>query len=234
MTNQAAVNPDAVVYLRVSTERQGRSGLGLEAQRAAVASYANDAGLTIVEEFLEVETGKGANALTKRPQLLAALASAKKRKAKLVLAKLDRLARNVHFISGLMETGVDFVAADMPHADRFQLHIFAAVAEHEARAISERTRAALQAAKERGCKADGKPFKGGSLGSHGRVLAVQRKAEAVERLSPVANTLAELRQRGLSMRAMVGVLNERGVDSPGGGKWHLANLHRAMKRLEAA
>lgn len=233
MAKQVQNNREAVAYLRVSTERQGRSGLGMEAQRAAVAAYALEAGLTLVAEYVEVETGKGTNALSKRPQLLAALADAKQRKARLVLAKLDRLARNVHFISGLMETGVDFVAADMPHAGRLELHIFAAVAEQEARAISQRTKAALQVAKERGCKADGTPFKGGSLGSHGRVLAVQRKAEAVERLSPVVDTLAELRSRGLSMRTMVAALNTDGVASPGGGKWHLANLHRALQRVEA-
>jgi DNA invertase Pin-like site-specific DNA recombinase len=224
MAKQAEQTGEAVAYLRVSTERQGRSGLGMEAQRAAVAQYASEAGLTLVAEYVEVETGKGANALSKRPQLLAALADAKKRKARLVLAKLDRLARNVHFISGLMETGVDFVAADMPHAGRLELHIFAAVAEQEARAISQRTKAALQAAKERGQV----------LGSHGKVLAVQRKAEAIVRLSPIGGKLADLRSSGLSMRAMVEVLNADEVPSPAGGKWHLANLHRAMKRLEAA
>jgi DNA invertase Pin-like site-specific DNA recombinase len=224
MAKQVESNREAVAYLRVSTERQGRSGLGMEAQRAAVAAYAAEAGLTLVAEYVEVETGKGTNALSKRPQLLAALADAKQRKARLVLAKLDRLARNVHFISGLMETGVDFVAADMPHAGRLELHIFAAVAEQEARAISQRTKAALQAAKERGQV----------LGSHGKVLAIQRKAEAVARLSPVVDTLAELQSRGLSMRAMVAALNTDGVASPGGGKWHLANLHRALQRVEAA
>src|SRR5436853_7508735 len=98
----------AIAYLRVSTEKQGRSGLGLEAQREAVARYAGNMGLTLAAEYVEVETGKGSNALAKRPQLMAALTEAKRTKAKLVLAKLDRLARNVHFISGLMETGVDF------------------------------------------------------------------------------------------------------------------------------
>lgn len=211
-----------MAYLRVSTERQGRSGLGMEAQRAAVAAYAADAGLTLVAEYVEVETGKGTNALSKRPQLLAALADAKHRKARLVLAKLDRLARNVHFISGLMETGVDFVAADMPHAGRLELHIFAAVAEQEARAISQRTKAALQAAKERGQV----------LGSHGKVLAVQRKAEAVERIVPLIPILTDLRERGLTMRKMVAELNERQVPSAAGGQWHLANLDRALRRMK--
>lgn len=214
----------AIAYLRVSTERQGRSGLGLEAQREAVARYAQATGLMLAGEYLEVETGKGSNALAKRPQLLAALNEAKRTKAKLVLAKLDRLARNVHFISGLMETGVDFAVADMPNADRFQLHLYAALAEKEAEVISRRTKAALAAAKERGQE----------LGKHGRVLAARNKAEAAARVRPIASTLTELSGKGLNMRKMVAALNERGVPSPAGGRWHLSNLHRAMKRLEAA
>ncbi|MBA3676930.1 MAG: recombinase family protein [Sphingosinicella sp.] len=214
----------AIAYLRVSTDKQGRSGLGLEAQREAVARFAQASGLTIAGEYLEVETGKGSNALAKRPQLLAALTEAKRTKAKLVLAKLDRLARNVHFISGLMETGVDFAVADMPNADRFQLHLYAALAEKEAEVISQRTKAALAAAKDRGQV----------LGKHGKVLAARNREEAVERLRPIASALRELRNTGMNMRAMVGALNERGVPSPAGGKWHLANLHRAMKRLAEA
>lgn len=211
----------AVAYLRVSTDKQGRSGLGLEAQREAVARYALDARLEVVGEYLEVETGKGANALTKRPQLLAALLEAKRRKAKLVLAKLDRLARNVHFISGLMETGVDVAVADMPHADSFQLHLFAALAEKEGAVISQRTKAALSAAKARGTK----------LGTNGAKLAAENKALAAERLEKVAPSLIELRQAGLSRRAMIAALNDRQIPSPAGGRWHLANLQRALERL---
>jgi DNA invertase Pin-like site-specific DNA recombinase len=222
----------AIAYLRVSTDKQGRSGLGLEAQREAVARYASASGLTIAGEYLEVETGKGSNALAKRPQLLAALSEAKRTKAKLVLAKLDRLARNVHFISGLMETGVDFAVADMPNADRFQLHLYAALAEKEGAVISQRTKDALAVAKARGCKSDGTPFKGGSLGSNGKVLAAKNKADAAERLEPIAGALSELKGQGLKMRAMVAALNGRGVASPAGGKWHLASLHRALKRME--
>lgn len=212
-----------VAYYRVSTQEQGRSGLGLEAQEQAVRDYLNGGAWELVGQFTEVETGKGSNALAKRPQLLAALALAKKEKARLILAKLDRLARNVHFISGLMETGVDFVAVDMPTADRFQLHLFAALAEQEARMISQRTKAALKAAKDRGTV----------LGKHAKVLAEKHRAEAVERALPLAETFAALRAEGLTMRQMVAVLNERGVPSPAGGAWHLANLHRAMKRIDA-
>lgn len=211
----------AISYLRVSTDRQGRSGLGLEAQREAVARYAAQARLELVGEHVEVETGKGSNALARRPQLLAALTEAKKSKARLVLAKLDRLARNVHFISGLMETGVDFAVADMPNADRFQLHLFAALAEKEAEVISHRTKAALAAAKARGT----------ALGRNGAVLARRNKAEARERLDPVAERLTAMRASGLSIRAMVTELNRDGVPSPGGSVWHTTNLHRALSRL---
>lgn len=213
----------AIAYLRVSTGRQGKSGLGLEAQREAVARYAAAHGCEVTAEYLEVETGKGANALAKRPQLLAALAEAKRSKARLVIAKLDRLARNVHFISGLMETGVDFAVADMPHADKFRLHLEAVIAEDEARRISERTKDALAAAKAKGVE----------LGKNGRVLAALNKAAAAERVAPIAPLLSDLKGQGLTMRGMVAALNERGVPSPAGGKWHLANLHRALGRVAA-
>jgi DNA invertase Pin-like site-specific DNA recombinase len=136
-----------VSYLRVSTDKQGESGLGIEAQRKAVETYLNGGSWTLAQEFVEVESGKRSN---NRPQLAAALAACKKLKAKLVVAKLDRLARNVAFISKLMESGVEFVACDFPHANKLTIHILAAVAEHERELISSRTKAALAAAKERG------------------------------------------------------------------------------------
>ena len=135
-----------VSYLRVSTARQGASGLGLEAQRAAVAAHLNGSDWTLLREIVEVESGKRND----RPALAEALRLCGQQKATLVIAKLDRLARNVHFISGLMESGVEFLAVDMPSANRFVVHILAAVAEQEAEAISKRTKAALAAAKERG------------------------------------------------------------------------------------
>lgn len=213
----------AVAYLRVSTDKQGKSGLGLEAQREAVARYLAANGLELIGEYIEVETGKGSNALSKRPELVAALATAKKERAGLIIAKLDRLARNVHFISGLMETGVEFAVADMPNADRFQLHLFAALAEKEAEVISQRTKAALAAAKERGTE----------LGKHGKVLAAQNKADALDRLEPIAADLSAMKAQGLSMRKMVEALNDRGVPSPAGGKWHVSSLHKALARLDA-
>src|SRR6202051_1034902 len=139
-------NGKFVSYLRVSTAKQGVSGLGLEAQRATVESYLNGGKWTLVQELLEVESGKRND----RPALAEALRLCRKHKAVLVIAKLDRLARNVHFISGLMESGVEFIAADMPTANKLTVHIMAAFAEHEAAMISARTKAALQAAKARG------------------------------------------------------------------------------------
>lgn len=134
---------NCITYYRVSTQRQSDSGLGLDAQRYATENYLKTIGGVIQEEFIEVESGKRSN----RPQLLSALRACKETGATLLIAKLDRLARNVHFISGLLESGVRFVAVDMPTADRFTLHIYAAMAEEEGRRISERTRAALAAAK---------------------------------------------------------------------------------------
>ncbi len=136
-----------VAYYRVSTQRQGASGLGLQAQRAAIEAFIAGKG-AIVAEFTEVESGK----LASRPQLDAALAEAKRRQATLVIAKLDRLARNVAFLAALMERKVPFVACDMPEANEFMLHIMAAFAQHEARLISERTKVALSAAKRRGVR----------------------------------------------------------------------------------
>jgi DNA invertase Pin-like site-specific DNA recombinase len=213
-----------IAYHRVSTEKQGRSGLGLEAQREAVERYLNGGGWQLLAEYTEIETGKGANALDKRPQLRAALDHARKAKATLVIAKLDRLARNVHFISGLIEQRVPIVAADMPDADITMLQIYAVMAEREARVIGERTKAALAAAKARGT----------ALGTHGKVLAKKHQAEAYDRLAPVADVLRALKGGGLSVRSIAATLNERGVASPGGGRWHLANTHAALRRLQAA
>jgi DNA invertase Pin-like site-specific DNA recombinase len=213
-----------VAYYRVSTERQGRSGLGLDAQREAVRQYLAAGGWPPVAEFTEVETGKGSNALERRPQLQAAIAACKRNKATLVIAKLDRLARNVHFVSGLMQTGVDFVAADNPTANKLTVHILAAVAEDEARRISDRTKAALAAAKARGTR----------LGVHGRELARLHKAAAVERAAPLASIVRDLRAKGVSVRGLAAKLNSLGYPSPGGAKWHPTSAARLAKRIEAA
>ena len=222
MTTLASGN--FVSYIRVSTAKQGASGLGLEAQRAAVTSHLNGGSWELLAEFVEVETGKGSNAIAKRPQLAAALAMAKKHKATLCIAKLDRLARNVHFVSGLMESGVKFVACDMPNADAFQLHLFAALAEKEAKVISERTKAALAAAKARGVR----------LGAHGAMLATQRAAAAREALAPISRDLQAMQAEGLSVRKIAERLNAEGVASPGGGKWHVSSVHKALARIAEA
>jgi len=213
-----------VAYFRVSTAAQGQSGLGLEAQRGAVRVYLAGKGWPPIDEFVEIETGKGANALAKRPQLVAAITAAKRHKATLVIARLDRLARNVHFISGLMETGVDFVAVDNPNASPFELHIRASMSQEEARLISERTKAALQAAKARGTRL-GNPQIAGLVARHRKAA----KAKALT-YAPIVNVL---RANGLSTRQLAVALNERGIASPGGGRWHTSNAHKLIQRLTA-
>ena len=211
-----------VAYYRVSTDKQGQSGLGLEAKQKAVMDYLNGGKWELVGEFTEVETGKGAKALDKRPQLAAAIETCKKHKAKLVIAKLDRLARNVHFISGLMETKVDFVAVDMPTAEPFMLHVYAAMAEEETRRISRRTKDALAAAKARGVV----------LGRNGKNLARINKDEADKRADGLRNTIKQLRADGIvTVRAITDELNRKQVPTAKGGKWHVPTVHNLLKRI---
>jgi len=214
-----------VAYYRVSTQAQGRSGLGLDAQRAAVAAYLDGGRWQLLAKFTEVETGKGSNALDKRPQLRAALELSKKQRATLLVAKLDRLARNVHFLSGLMESGVKFVAVDMPDVNRLTVHVLAAVAEHEREMISTRTRDALAAAKKRGVK----------LGRAGRRnlrrVNDQTHAYASAHAESLRNVLMGLQARGLTQRQIAAELNELGVPAPRGGAWHLPTVQRVLARL---
>jgi DNA invertase Pin-like site-specific DNA recombinase len=213
-----------VAYYRVSTARQGQSGLGLEAQQKAVMDYLNGGNWELVGDFTEVETGKGSKALNKRPQLVDAIMLCRKHKAKLVIAKLDRLARNVHFISGLMETRVDFVAVDMPSADPFMLHVYAAMAEEETRRISQRTKDALAAAKARGVL----------LGQNGQVLADQNKADADGFARSVAPTVHKIRKAGaVSVRQIAAELNRQDIPTARGGAWHVPTTHRLLKRIDA-
>jgi DNA invertase Pin-like site-specific DNA recombinase len=208
----------AVGYYRVSTGRQGRSGLGLEAQKAAVAAFAKAEGYELAQEFTEVETGKGADAFERRPELAAALAAARKRRCSIIVAKLDRLSRNVHFIAGLMQERVPFIVAELGNdVDPFILHLFAALAEKERALISRRTKDALAAAKARGVQL-GNPE-----------LAAANGAAARERAEALRPILAELSE--LSATAAAAELNARAVPTPAGGKWHAKTVLRVRQRL---
>lgn len=202
-----------VAYIRVSSKQQGRSGLGLEAQRQIIVAFARAEGFEIVGEFVEVETGKGFDALTRRPQLKAALAAAKKAKCEIVVAKLDRLSRDVAFISGLMSQRVPFVVCALGrNVDPFMLHIYAALAEQERRMISQRTREALAAAKARGVK----------LGR--QEIADANKAAAAARDAILAPVLRET--VSLSSRAAAAEIERRGL-----GKVSHLLVQRARVRL---
>jgi DNA invertase Pin-like site-specific DNA recombinase len=221
-----------VSYLRVSTVRQGASGLGLEAQRAAVASYLNGGDWKLIEEVVEVESGKRND----RPALAKALRLCRKHRATLVIAKLDRLARNVAFISNLMESGVEFVAVDMPQANRFVVHILAAVAEQEAEAISKRTKAALQAAKARGTKLGGRrvsPERFAEIGTIGR-LARSEKAQRMK--ADLMPTIAKIKASGAaSLRAIAAELNALEIPTPSRrGEWSAVQVQRVLNLGYAA
>lgn len=213
-----------VSYFRVSTTKQGTSGLGLEAQQESVQRYLNGGQWTMVGEFIEVESGKRND----RPQLAHALKLCRQHRATLIIGKLDRLGRNVHFISGLMESGVTFLAVDMPEANELTLHIMAAFAEHEAGLISQRTKDALAAAKARGV----------ALGGNRGKLAIARSAEAVSRTAKAERLKANLRPIVEAERAAVGhsgglraiaaQLNDRGIPAPRLGVWHANTVRRIM------
>ena len=211
---------EIIAYYRVSTAKQGRSGLGLEAQRAAVAAFAKAEGFTVAAEYTEIETGKGADALNKRPQLRAALKQAKRSKASVCVARLDRLSRDVAFISGLMSQRVPFIVAALGRdVDPFVLHIYAALAEQERKMISQRTRAGLQQAKARGVQ----------LGRTGAALAAKNAAAAAERdeaLRPVLVSMV-----GQSSRAIAEQLTDQGIEPPRGGVWSNKTVLRMMARL---
>jgi len=226
-----------VSYLRVSTDKQGRSGLGLEAQRAAVENYLNGGRWTLVAEYLETESGKRSD----RPKLAKALAHAKAIGATVVFAKLDRLTRNVDLLRSLVASDVDLVFCDLPHVPpgamgRFLLTQMASVAELEAGLISERTKAALAAAKARGVKL-GNPngaraLKGKQVGNAQAVAAV--KANAVHRAANLQSIVDDIRSHGItSVRALTAELNDRGILTPRGGAWHPTSAARLLARLRA-
>lgn len=206
-----------IAYYRVSTDKQGRSGLGLEAQRVAIEKYVADD--LILDEYTEIESGKK---VKNRPKLLEALIACKKCKATLIIAKLDRLARNVHFVSGLMESGVDFVAVDNPKADKLMIHMLAVFAEYERDLTSQRTKDALKAAKARGV----------ILGKAGKVRAIENKQRADDFAKSMEPVLNEIMDRDIvTYSGMCNELNRMNVPTyKGYGKWHTANLCRLMKR----
>ncbi len=220
-------NGKFISYLRVSTARQGASGLGLEAQREAVSRFLNGGSWSLVQEVVEVESGKRND----RPAIAEALRLCRLHRATLVIAKLDRLARNVHFISSLMESGVDFVACDFPEANRLTVHILAAVAEHEAAMISARTKAALGAAKARGAAL------GGQRGSRARMRgmaakgtlasATVRREAAAKRRDDLLPVVEQLKANGAtSLRTIAEGLNRAGLTTARGGRWTATQVLR--------
>jgi DNA invertase Pin-like site-specific DNA recombinase len=216
-----------ITYVRVSTSGQGRSGLGIEAQRSALAQFANAEGFDVVQEFVEVETGKGTDALDRRPQLKAALAAARKLRCHVAVAKLDRLSRDVHFISGLMAHKVPFLVAELgSDVDPFVLHLFAALAEKERALISTRTRQALSAAKARGV----------TLGNPrldvARKSAVETvRAEADRYAANVLPIIREAQRAGArTLREIAEALNARGIATARGGQWYAQSVANVLAR----
>jgi DNA invertase Pin-like site-specific DNA recombinase len=224
-----------VAYYRVSTKRQGASGLGLEGQQTAVADYASRNGATLVAAYTEVETGKRAD----REQLGRALSHARRSKATLLVAKLDRLARNVAFTSALMESGVDFIACDNPHANRFTVHILAAVAEHEAEQISQRTKAALKAAKARGTLlgsarpghwAGREEVRLSALEKARQAAADSHRQAAVAAYDDLIPTMQEMRKSGCTLQQIADRLNADDHETRSGKPWSRMQVLRVLKR----
>jgi DNA invertase Pin-like site-specific DNA recombinase len=219
-----------IAYLRVSTQRQQRSGLGIEAQRTTIQQFVANESLAISAEFVEFESGKGADALDRRPQLAAALAAAKVAKCSVVVAKLDRLSRDVAFVAGLMAQRVPFVVAELGRdADPFMLHLYAALAEKERRLISERTRAALAAKKAAGARL-GNRRNLRLAGSLGRTAQIQAADEFALRVLPVIRAIRS--EEPLSLASMADALNRRGIRSARGGKWHVSSVANLLARAD--
>ena len=208
----------AIAYVRVSTQKQRRSGLGLEAQQSALARFADAEGYDLIRTFQEVETGKGADALERRPQLAAAIKAAKQQKAPIIVAKLDRLSRDVHFISGLMSHKTPFIVAELgADADPFMLHLYAALAEKERRVISQRTRDALAAKKAQGVKLGGLNAKG-----------IANRDAAMERAKKLAPIFEELRDK--PAREVARILEEREAETPTGAPWSPVTVPERCRR----
>lgn len=222
-----------VAYIRVSTDKQGRSGLGLEAQRAAIAAYAESANAEVIEEFREVESGRNNG----REELEKALRKARAYGAKLVIAKLDRLSRNAAFLLTLQESGADFTACDMPDASPFTVGIMAVLAQQESKMIGERTRAAMQAAKARG-QTFGNPNGADALRRAAQGNSASRRAatmNANSRAADLEDALADVQAQGhTTLQAQADELNRRGVKTARGGRWYPSTVSSLHKRLAAA
>jgi DNA invertase Pin-like site-specific DNA recombinase len=220
-----------IAYYRVSTERQGRSGLGLDAQRKAVADFLNGGRWELLEEFVEVESGKRSDRL----ELAKALKACRARRATLVIAKLDRLARDAHFLLGLQKAGVDFVAADMPTANRLTVGIMALVAEEEARMISARTKAALAAAKARGAKlglANPARIDRHEVSAKGVAAVTASADQHAANVLPIVRTIQAAGV--VSLHGVAEALNARGIHTARGGKWYAATVRNMLMRQEPA
>jgi DNA invertase Pin-like site-specific DNA recombinase len=218
-----------IAYLRVSTQRQGRSGLGIEAQRCVIQQFAEAQSLAIVAEYVEFESGKGADALDRRPQLSAALMAARSAKCSVVVSKLDRLSRDVAFVSGLMAQRVPFIVAELGRdADPFMLHLYAALAEKERRLIADRTKAALAAKKASGAKL-GNPHNLNLAGSTGRATQVRIASDFAKGLIPVIQAIRSA--GGFSLASVANALNGRGIRSPRGGRWHPSSVANVLSRV---
>jgi DNA invertase Pin-like site-specific DNA recombinase len=220
----------AIAYIRVSTQKQGRSGLGLEGQREAISHFLDQEGYELIEEYVEIETGKGADALDRRPQLAAALKRAKKENAHIVVAKLDRLSRDVHFISGLMVERVPFVVAELgSDVDSFVLHLYAALSEKERQMISQRTRAALRAAQSRGVRLGNRT----NLSEAQALGVAANKKSASEFAKKVWPIIRAYKSEGLSLRGIARQLNAQRVPTARGGEWQAAQVSAIVKRMAA-
>jgi DNA invertase Pin-like site-specific DNA recombinase len=217
----------AVTYYRVSTSKQGKSGLGLEAQRHAIEQHLEAGGWQLVSEFVEIESGK----LNQRPQLEAALAQCELTGATLIVAKLDRLSRNVAFLAALQDSGTKFVAADMPEANELTIHIMAAVAQAERKAISQRTREALAAAKARGVALGGRRDNTEDLRKGPAASAAKRSRVAQERAHKVGRQIQALRLEGhASLRQLAFALTAKGITAPRGGSWSASQVRTVLRR----
>jgi DNA invertase Pin-like site-specific DNA recombinase len=212
-------------YLRVSTDRQGERGYGLDAQRKAIADYLDGGSWELLGEYVEVESGKRND----RPQLEAALAACRRHKAKLVIAKLDRLSRNLAFIATLMERKVDFVCCDMPEANRLTIHIIAAMAEHERNMISDRTKRGLAAAKSRGVKLGGPKLPQARKAAQ---IAIRQSAE--RHAANVVPIIRDIQRAGArTLREIAAALNARGIPTARGGQWHAMTVRNVLAVLNS-